>query len=141
MCVQRLSPIFVACLVLCGSGEGLAGSRHEGRGLPRPHAERSADAQVVEQLITLLDKTEDNNVAIVTIRTLGGMGSVAKPSVPAIIRNAGRLGLLDTTFHLRPDCFDRPAVPSSPIVMRAIRSILGANPTPDDVAVEKTKRD
>jgi hypothetical protein len=46
-----------------------------------------------QELIAILNETQSAETLFVTVKVLEGMGSAAKPAVPAVIRNAERLGL------------------------------------------------
>lgn len=57
------------------------------------HSPRAIDAQVVQELTTILNETTSREAYVYTVGVLGKMGRSARPALPAIIRNAERLRL------------------------------------------------
>jgi hypothetical protein len=117
----------------CGAGIGGATGLVGGVPVSKPEAAPAAwqprtasftDADLVAALVELLNETKDDEVGTLAITTLAGLGSDAKYSIPAIIRNAGRLGLL-VNFRLVYDVKPGTTHCSRPIVLHAIDQILG----------------
>ena len=88
-------------------------------------AESSGD-KLVEGLVAILNETNSPDTMVVTIQALADVGCRARAAVPAIIRNAERVGLLkDILLQGKDD--DGPGL----VVVDAIEEILrGRQPEP-----------
>jgi len=64
-----------------------------------PEKASSGNDKLIEELTAILKETKSPQTFLVTVKVLGVMGSEAKYALPAIIRNAERLELLDDLFN------------------------------------------
>jgi hypothetical protein len=77
--------------------------------------------KIVEELTAILMETKSTETFLVTAMTLGKMGAVAKPALPAIIRNAERLEMFEDLFNSKASDPDRTGVQG---VLDAIEMIV-----------------
>jgi hypothetical protein len=71
-----------------------------GNGAPAPTV--STEAELIQDLITIMNETKSPGTLMATVMALVPMGKTAQPAIPAIIRNAGRMKLLDDKKNSKP---------------------------------------
>jgi hypothetical protein len=64
-----------------------------------PGPETAGDDKVIDELTTILKETKSPETFVLTATVLGRMGPQAKRALPAIIRNAERLELLEDAMN------------------------------------------
>ena len=108
-----------------GSGVGACAGSLTGAavGAPakKPAAHAAVRATVVQELTAILNETDSAETFVVTAMALEKMGAAARPAVPAIVRNAERLGVLKGLFQ--GDGHGKKAERAE-VVMKAIETIL-----------------
>jgi hypothetical protein len=102
------------------------------RGVPAPTATHKPQksAALVEQLVALLNETKSKETFTVTLIVLQKLGTEAKSAVPAILRNADRLGLFEGALS-----GDSKGKQSTTDVLDTIDAVLGKTPSPQPSAV------
>jgi hypothetical protein len=67
--------------------------------MPAPQAIGSSPPpSIVSDLVAVLGQTRSKDVFAATVLALGQMGAAARPALPAILKNAERLGVLEGAF-------------------------------------------
>jgi hypothetical protein len=84
------STLAVAMLLLMGA-TGEAGEKKVKRSTPSSTVEETQ----VDELVKLINETKSPNTLVATALALMPLGDKAKPAVPAILRNAERLKMLE----------------------------------------------
>ncbi len=82
----------------------------------------SKSDRIIDELTAILNETKSAETFLVTTMVLGRLGAEAKPALPAIIRNAERLELLEDLYSSRASADNRDIAAQE--ILAALEMIL-----------------
>jgi hypothetical protein len=111
-----------------GTQVGPAARSVESPSAPIKPPEPAKKADLVSELIAVLNETKSVDSFLVTLELLEDMEAQAQPAIPAIIRNAERLGVFKD--HLKTDGRESEQVKKITMTLYKIRAAEPEAPTP-----------